>query len=292
MKLPPPSKTVFHLIKTVLSAAAILGLTSVMPVVRMEAAETRHILLQSSTSTLNSGLYDVLLPAFTKTSGIEVRVVAVGSGQALRNAANCDGDLVLAHAPTDEKAFMEEGFGARRLAVMQNRFVLIGPADDPAKIKDAVKMNAALKAIAESGARFLSRGDNSGTHTRERLLWTEAEIDLAIVSGSWYLEAGQGMGASINLAVQLDAYLLSDISTWLAFGNKAGHRLLFEDNSESLLNRYSILTVNPDHCPFANHDGANQFADWLTSPEGQQQIAAFKLGGKQMFTPISQSRGR
>lgn len=292
MKLPPPSKAMYHLITTAPSAAAILGLIAVMTVVKMAAAETRHILLQSTTSTLNSGLYDVLLPAFTKTSGIEVRVVAVGSGQALRNAANCDGDLVLAHAPAGEKAFIDKGFGARRLAVMQNRFVLLGPADDPANVKDAVKVSAALRAIAGSGARFLSRGDDSGTHTRERLLWTEAGIDLTVASSSWYLEAGQGMGASINLAVQLEAYLLSDVSTWLAFGNKAGHRLLFEDNSESLLNRYSVLTVNPDHCPFADHDGANQFADWLTSTEGQQQIAAFKLGGRQMFTPISQSSAR
>ncbi len=292
MRLPTPPKAVFHMTKTVITSGAVLGLTAAMTFVMTVASDTRHILLQSATSTLNSGLYDVLLPEFTKTSGIEVRVVAVGSGQALRNAIHCDGDLVLAHAPENEKAFMEKGFGARRLAVMQNRFVLLGPADDPAKIRDTVKVSAALGAIARSGARFLSRGDNSGTHTRERRLWTEAGIDLTVASGSWYLEAGQGMGASINLAIQLDAYLLSDISTWLAFGNKGGHRLLFEDNSESLLNRYSILTVNPGHCPFVNYDGANQFADWLTSSEGQQQIAAFTLGGRQMFTPISQNGTR
>ena len=292
MKLPPLRKAVFRLIKTALSAVGVLALTGFMPVVKMEAAETQHILLQSTTSTLNSGLYDVLLPAFTKTSGIEVRVVAVGSGQALRNAANCDGDLVLAHAPEDEKAFMEKGFGARRLAVMQNRFVLLGPADDPAKIKDAANVSAALRTISRSGARFLSRGDDSGTHTRERLLWEKANIDLTTASGSWYLEAGQGMGASINLAVQLEAYLLSDISTWLAFSNKAGHRLLFEDTNDSLLNHYSVLTVNPAHCPFVNHEGANRFADWLTSPEGQQRIAAFTLDDQQMFTPANNSSAK
>ena len=287
MKLPPRSKAVFHLIKTVTAAATVLGLTAEIHVIKIAAAETRHIILQSTTSTLNSGLYDALLPAFTQTSGIEVRVVAVGSGQALRNAANCDGDLVLAHAPEDEKSFMIKGFGARRLAVMENHFVLLGPADDPAKIENSTTESAALKAIAASGARFLSRGDDSGTHARERRLWAEAGIDLATASGSWYLEAGQGMGASINLAVQLEAYLLSDISTWLAFGNKAGHRLLYEDTSGSLLNRYSLLTVNPAHCPSANHDGANRFADWLTSSEGQQQIAAFTLDGQQLFTPIN-----
>ena len=289
MKLMLRSKVAFHLIKIVLAAGSVLVFTDVLPFMKMAAGETRHILLQSTTSTLNSGLYDVLLPAFTKASGIKVRVVAVGSGQALRNAANCDGDLVLAHAPENEKAFMAKGFGARRLRLMQNRFVLLGPADDPAKIKDTATVTAALRAIAESGARFLSRGDDSGTHTRERLLWAEAGIDLTAASGSWYLEAGQGMGASINLAVQLDAYLLSDISTWLAFANKAGHRLLYQDNSDSLLNRYSILTVNPAHCPFVNYGGANRFAEWLTLPEGQQKIASFTVDGQQMFTPANHS---
>ena len=285
MKLLYQSKAMFRLIKTVMVAGTVWALLASIPA----AEDKRHILLQSTTSTLNSGLYDVLLPAFTQTSGIKVRVVAVGSGQALRNAENCDGDLVLAHAPENEKAFMAKGFGARRLELMQNRFVLLGPADDPAKIKDSVTVTAALRAIAETEARFLSRGDDSGTHTRERRLWAEAGIDLTAASGSWYLEAGQGMGASINLAVQLEAYLLSDISTWLAFGNKADHRLLYEDNSDSLLNRYSVLTVNPAHCPFVNQGGANQFADWLSSIEGQQQIAAFTLDGQQMFLPANHS---
>ena len=286
MKPPPRSKVVFHLIKIALAIGAVLSVTAILPFVKIAAAETRHILLQSTTSTLNSGLYDVLLPAFTQFSGIEVRVVAVGSGQALRNAENCDGDIVLVHAPEDEKTFMENGFGERHLAVMQNYFVLLGPADDPAKIKKTKTVSDALRAIAGTGARFLSRGDDSGTHKRERHLWTEAGIDLGAASGSWYLEAGQGMGASINLAVQLDAYLLSDISTWRAFGNKSNHRLLFKDTSDSLLNRYSVLTIKPTHCPSAEHNGANQFADWLISEEGQQQIAAFLLDGQQMFTPI------
>ena len=154
MKLLPLIKAMFHLIKTILVAVALLGLTAVMSNVKLEAADKQHILLQSTTSTLNSGLYDSLLPAFTQNSGIEVRVVAVGYGQALRNAANCDGDLVLAHAPEDEKAFMAKGFGARRLEIMQNRFVLLGPAGDPAKIKGATAVSAALRAIATSGARF------------------------------------------------------------------------------------------------------------------------------------------
>ena len=190
MKLLYLSKAMFHLIKTVIVAGSVWGLIAVIPA----AADKRHLLLQSTTSTLNSGLYDVLLPAFTKKSGIEVRVVAVGTGQALRNAANCDGDLVLVHSPEDEKAFMKKGFGARRLEVMQNRFVLLGPADDPANIKYATTVSAALKAIAKSQSRFLSRGDDSGTHTRERRLWSEAGINLSPAPGSWYLEAGQGMG--------------------------------------------------------------------------------------------------
>ena len=285
MKLLYQSKAMFHLIKTVIVAGSVWGLIAVIPA----AADKQHILLQSTTSTLNSGLYDVLLPAFTKKSGIEVRVVAVGTGQALRNAANCDGDLVLVHSPEDEKAFMKKGFGARRLEVMQNRFVLLGPADDPANIKDAATVSAALRAIATSQSRFLSRGDDSGTHTRERRLWSEAGIDLSSASGSWYLEAGQGMGASINLAVQLDAYLLSDISTWLAFGNKADHQLLYNSEEAGLINRYSVITLNPAQCPTVNHDGARQFADWLTAEAGQRQIASFRLDGQQMFTPYSRA---
>ena len=279
MKPPHLSKAVFRLIKTALFALACFMQSSL-------AAEP-HILLQSTTSTLNSGLYDHMLPAFTATTGIQVRVVAVGSGQALRNAANCDGDAVLAHAPQDEIAFMKQGFGLARLPVMENRFVLLGPGDDPAGIKAASTISEALQLIAGRQARFLSRGDDSGTHQRERALWAEAGIDISPPEGRWYLEAGQGMGASINLAVQLNAYLFSDISTWLAFGNKADHQVLYSSDEDRLTNRYSVITLHPAQCPSVNHDEARQFAGWLTSDPGQKQIASFQLDGQQMFTPTA-----
>lgn len=279
MKLPYLSKAAFRLIKT----ASLFWVCYV----QVSLAAEPHILLQSTTSTLNSGLYDHILPRFTATTGIEVRVVAVGSGQALRNAANCDGDAVLAHAPEDEAEFMEQGYGLTRLPVMENRFVLLGPGEDPAGLEGAATISEALQLIADRGARFLSRGDDSGTHQRERALWTAAGIDIENSGKGWYLEAGQGMGASINLAVQLDAYLLSDISTWLAFANKASHEILFQSEANALINRYSVITLTPAHCPNVNHGGARQFADWLTSAEGQKQIASFTLDGQQMFTAIA-----
>ena len=246
------------------------------------------VLLQSTTSTLNSGLYDHILPRFAEASGIEVRVVAVGSGQALRNAANCDGDAVLAHAPEDEQAFLEQGFGLTRQAVMENRFVLLGPAEDPAGITTADTIQDALRQIAGEQAKFLSRGDDSGTHQREQQLWAAAGIDIKAVDGRWYLEAGQGMGASINLAVQLGAYLISDKSSWLAFANKAGHALLYASEEAELVNRYSVITLNPAHCAGVNHDGARRFADWLTSAEGQAHIAGYRRQGEQMFIPVAE----
>lgn len=251
-------------------------------------AAEQPVLLQSTTSTQNSGLYDHILPRFAEDTGIEVRVVAVGSGQALRNAANCDGDVVLAHAPEDEQAFIAAGYGLRRHRVMENRFVLLGPADDPAAVRTAQTIREALQRIAGSGARFLSRGDNSGTHQRERELWRTAGTDLTDTDASWYLEAGQGMGASINLAVQLGAYLLSDVSTWLAFSNKAGHRLIYQSDEAELVNRYSVITLNPAHCRSVNHDGARRFADWLISAEGQAAIAGYQLDGTQAFTPAAE----
>ena len=279
MKPPHLSKAVFRLIKTALLAFVCC--------VRVSLAAEPHILLQSTTSTLNSGLYDHLLPVFTDASGIESG--GRGRVRCLRNAANCDGDAVLAHAPEDELAFMKQGYGLARLPVMENRFVLLGPGEDPAGIKAAGTISEALRLIADKELRFLSRGDYSGTHQRERALWAEAGIDISTAEGSWYLEAGQGMGASINLAVQLNAYLLSDISTWLAFGNKADHQLLYNSEEAGLINRYSVITLNPALCPTVNHDGARQFADWLTAEAGQRQIASFRLDGQQMFTPYSRA---
>ena len=251
-------------------------------------AEGQPVLLQSTTSTQNSGLYDHILPGFTADTGIDVHVVAVGSGQALRNAANCDGDVVLAHAPEDEQAFIDSGYGLTRRQVMENHFVLLGPADDPAAVSTAQTITEALQRIAAAKARFLSRGDNSGTHQRERRLWRAAGTDITAADASWYLEAGQGMGASINLAVQLGGYLLSDRATWLAFSNKAGHRLVYQSAEAELVNRYSVITLNPAHCPTVNHDGAQRFSDWLVSADGQARIAGYRLDGQQMFSPAAE----
>ena len=217
-------------------------------------------------------------------------VVAVGSGQALRATRQIvTGDAVLAHAPEDELAFMQ-GYGLARLPVMENRFVLLGPGEDPAGIKAAGTISEALRLIADKELRFLSRGDDSGTHQRERALWAEAGIDISTAEGSWYLEAGQGMGASINLAVQLNAYLLSDISTWLAFGNKADHQLLYNSEEAGLINRYSVITLNPAQCPTVNHDEARQFADWLTAEAGPETDWQLPAGRPADVHPLQPGR--
>ncbi|MEQ1717900.1 MAG: substrate-binding domain-containing protein [Hyphomicrobium sp.] len=252
-------------------------------------AETAFITVQSTTSTDNSGLFAYLLPLFTAKSGIGVRVVAVGTGQAIKNAQNGDGDVLLVHSRADEDKFVAEGFGVSRHDVMYNDFVIIAPAGDPAHVAGGKDAMAALKSIAGANAAFVSRGDDSGTHKTELKLWKGTGIDVKAASGTWYREAGQGMGATLNMAAGMNAYTLSDRATWSAFQNKGGLTIAVEGDPR-LFNPYGVILVNP-----AKHAGVKvkegqAFIDWLLSTEGQSAIAAFKINGQQQFFPAQAAR--
>ena len=247
-------------------------------------ADNPFIILQSTTSTQNSGLYDYLLPHFTAKSGIEVRVVAVGTGQALRNAERCDGDILITHSKVDEVKFVENGFGTKRSNLMYNDFVILGPANDPANIASAKTVYDALQRIVANQSRFASRGDNSGTHKAEKRLWKAANLIIDSAANSWYLETGLGMGATLNFAVQTNAYTLSDRATWLSFANRASHKILFQ-GQPPLFNQYGVVPVSNSNCPNVKHEFAQQFTDWLVSADGQNIIASFTLNGAQLFFP-------
>ncbi len=249
----------------------------------VQAAE-RFIVLQSTTSTQNSGLYDHILPLFRAGTGIEVRVVAVGTGQAIRNAANGDGDVLLVHATPEEERFVAAGHGVSRADVMYNDFVIIGPADDPAGVAGMADAAAALARIAGAEAPFVSRGDDSGTHKAELRLWRAAGVDAAAASGGWYREVGAGMGATLNIAAGMGAYALADRATWTSFGNRAGRRVLVEGDPR-LVNQYGVILVNPAKRPPAKAGLARQFIAWILSAEGQAAIASYQVDGQQLFVP-------
>ena len=242
------------------------------------------IIVQSTTSTENSGLYDHILPIFEASSGVRVNVVAVGTGQAIRNAGNCDGDVLLVHAKAAEEAFVAEGGGVERFDLMYNDFVIVGPAEDPAGIAGSTDAPAALAAIAASGAIFASRGDESGTHKKERALWEASGIDPTTSSGQWYRETGSGMGATLNIGIGLSGYVMTDRATWIAFGNKENHRIVVEGDA-ALNNQYGVILVDPRRCPNVNGSDGQAFIDWLLSPEGGEAIAAFRVAGQQLFFP-------
>jgi len=244
----------------------------------------RFVLLQSTTSTQNTGLLDDLIPRFRSATGIDVRVVAVGTGQALKNARNGDGDLLLAHAREREDAFLAGGFGIERRDVMYNDFVLVGPAEDPAGIRGGEDAAAALQAIASHEAAFASRGDDSGTHTKERALWAAAGVDPGQSSRTWYRETGTGMGATLNTAVAMQAYALTDRGTWISFRNKRGHAILVEGDAR-LMNPYGVMLVNPEKHPHVKAEDGRTFIRWLTGPAGQNAIAAYQIDGEQLFFP-------
>lgn len=247
------------------------------------AADTA-IIVQSTTSTANSGLYDHLLPGFEAQTGIRVNVVAVGTGQAIRNARNCDGDLLLVHAKPAEQAFVADGFGTRRTDLMYNDFVIVGPKDDPAGILGQGDAQAALTQIAASGALFASRGDDSGTNKKERALWAETSVDPQAASGGWYRETGSGMGATLNAAIGMGAYVMTDRATWISFANKQDYAIMVQGDAD-LFNQYGVIPVNPDKCPTVNAEAAQTFADWLLSARGQAAIAAYRVAGQQLFFP-------
>ena len=248
------------------------------------AADDKFIIVQSTTSTQNSGLYDALLPQFTEKSGIEVRVVAVGTGQAIKNAQNCDGDVLLVHAKASEEKFVAAGHGVSRADVMYNDFVIVGPASDPAGIIGSDDVEAALSAIKKAGAAFASRGDDSGTHKKELALWKAAGIDPSGDSGSWYRETGSGMGATLNVAVGMSAYVMTDRATWIAFENKGDYAIAVEGD-DAMFNQYGIIQVSPKACPNVKADLGQSFIDWVLSEEGQTAIADYKRDGQQLFFP-------
>jgi len=246
-------------------------------------AEDKFIVMASTTSTEQSGLFAHLLPAFKQATGIDVRVVAVGTGQALDIGRRGDADVVFVHDTAAEEKFVAEGFSVKRQPVMYNDFVLIGPAADPVHAKGN-NIAAALTKLAASGAKFISRGDRSGTHAAELRLWKQAGIDIATQKPSGYEACGCGMGPALNIAASTDAYVLSDRGTWLSFKNRGGLVIVVEGD-KSLFNQYGVMVVNPAKHPHVKLALAQAFADWVVSPAGQAAIASYKIGGEQLFFP-------
>ena len=246
-------------------------------------ADAGLLLLQSTTSTVNSGLLDAILPRFTEQTGINVRVVASGTGQALRNAKNGDADLVLVHAKRDEEKFVAEGYGLTRFDLMYNDFVVVGPPDDPAGVRQTQSATQALSKIAAAGVYFVSRGDESGTHKKEIHLWELTDRDLSeVIRRPWYLESGAGMGATLNIAINKQAYTLSDRGTLIRFGNKGDFEILFE-GGEELINHYGLILVNPKKHPHVNVVDGRTLIDWLVGEEGQRWINSYRINGNQLF---------
>lgn len=279
--------TIRQAISTPVPVRVAMVATAAMALCSVSVAADKYIIVQSTTSTQNSGLYDHILPLYEATSGVQVRVVAVGTGQAIKNARNCDGDVLLVHAKPAEQAFVEQGYGKQRFDVMYNDFVIVGPPDDPAGVEDAPDTAEALKAIANRSAPFASRADDSGTHKKEMQLWRAAGVDPTRDSGRWYRETGSGMGATLNIAVAMNAYAMTDRATWISFGNKAQHRVLVDGDPE-LFNQYGVILVSSEKCPNIRTEAGQQFIDWLLGTDGQEAIGAYSLQGKQLFFPNAQ----
>jgi tungstate transport system substrate-binding protein len=242
------------------------------------------IIVQSATTIQNSGLYDHLLPLFEAENDINVRIVSVGTGQALRNAKKCDAEMVIVHSKIDEEKFVTDGFGSQRHDLMYNDFILVGPKNDPAQIGSSKTTIEAFQKIAAAKARFASRSDDSGTHKAERRFWQAASTTPTDASGKWYLETGLGMGATLNFAVQADAYALTDRATWLTFKNKTTHMPLFQGDP-ALFNQYGVVLVSQIHCPTLKSAESRIFVNWLLSPKGQAAIATFQHENRPLFFP-------
>jgi len=247
-------------------------------------AQAPYITVASTTSTEQSGLFGHLLPAFTTRTGIEVRVVAVGTGQALEIGERGDCDVVFVHDTASELKFVADGFGIDRHQVMYNDFVLVGPKSDPAKVGAGHDIVVAFHKIAEAKAPFVSRGDDSGTDKAEKRLWQEAAVDVKTASGTWYRDTGSGMGPALNTASALDAYVLSDRGTWLSFQNRRGLEIMVEGDRR-LFNQYGVMLINPAKHLSIKQELGRQFIDWLVSSEGQQTIASYTINGQQLFFP-------
>ena len=276
----PTRRKYCNLMRTI-AGTAMLALSSVVAV--PAAAQDASIVVSSTTSTEQSGLFGFILPQFSKASGVAVKVVALGTGQALDVGRRGDADVVFVHDQAAEEKFVAEGAGVERIAVMYNDFVLVGPADDPAKAagKDIV---AGLKAVYAAKALFVSRGDKSGTHAAELRYWKQASLDPAGEKAAWYRDTGSGMGPALNTAAAMNAYLLADRGTWLSFKNRQNLKIIVEGDSK-LFNQYGVILVNPKKHPHVKAAAGQKFIDWLVSAEGQSTIAAYKIGGEQLFFP-------
>jgi tungstate transport system substrate-binding protein len=271
-----------------ISRRALLAATAAWLACGAAWAQSTFIVVASTTSTEQSGLFKHLLPAFTKQTGIEVRVVALGTGQALDTARRGDADVVLVHDPEAERRFVAEGFATRRHDVMYNDFVVVGPAADPARVAGLKDANEALRRIAAAQSPFVSRGDRSGTHAAELRLWKDAGVELERVRGAWYRETGSGMGPALNTASGMNAYLLTDRGTWLSFRNRGELKVLVEGDRR-LFNPYGVMLVNPARHAHVKAEAGQRFIDWLVSPAGQKTIADYRIDGEQLFFPSAAS---
>jgi len=276
--------------RRLLMALAALAPLALTPALSTAMAQDKSIVVASTTSTQDSGLFGYLLPLFKEKTGITVKVVAQGTGQALDTARRGDADVVFVHARSAEEKFLSEGFGVKRYPVMYNDFVLIGPKGDPAGIKGMKDVAAALKAIKDKNAPFISRGDRSGTHVAELKLWKDAGIDIEKDKGTWYKAIGQGMGAALNTAGAGNAYVLSDRGTWIHYKNKGDLAILVEGDKR-MFNQYGVMLVNPAKHSTVKKDEGQQFIDWLVSPDGQKAIANYKINGEQLFYPNANDPG-
>jgi tungstate transport system substrate-binding protein len=250
----------------------------------------KFITIASTTSTEQSGLFKHMLPAFHKKTGIEVRVVALGTGQALDMARRGDADVVFVHAKSAEEKFIADGHGVKRLPVMYNDFVLVGPKSDPAKVAGGKDITEALKKIKTTSAPFVSRGDRSGTHMAEIALWKQSGVDIAAEKGPWYRDTGQGMGPALNTASSMNGYILTDRATWLAFKNRGDLKIVV-DGDKRLFNQYGVILVNPEKHTHVKREMGQTFIDWIVSPDGQKNISDYKINGEQLFFPNAGQEG-
>ncbi len=273
--------------RIVIAASAVLVLSAAATRVQ---AEDKSIVVASTTSTQDSGLFEYLLPIFKQKTGITVKVVAQGTGQALDTGRRCDADVVFVHAKSQELKFLSDGYSSKRNPVMYNDFVLIGPKSDPAQVAGMKDVAQSLHKIMDAKASFISRGDRSGTHTAELKLWKDAGIDIQKDRGDWYKSIGQGMGAALNTAKASEAYTLSDRGTWIHFKNKGDLEIVVQGDKR-MFNQYGVMLVNPQKCPNVKAKLGQEFVDWVISPDGQKTIANYKIDGEQLFYPNANEPG-
>jgi tungstate transport system substrate-binding protein len=265
-------------------------LITLAPCMAPASLAQQFITVASTTSTEQSGLFKHILPIFQKKTGVQVRVVALGTGQALDLGKRGDADVVLVHAKSAEESFVAEGYGVKRLPVMYNDFVLVGPKSDPARIAGGKDILEALRKVKSTTAAFVSRGDRSGTHIAEIALWKQAGVDIAVAKGPWYRDTGQGMGPALNTAASMNGYILADRGTWISFKNR-GELTILVEGDKRLFNQYGVILVSPARNPHVKKALSQSFIDWIVSQEGQKAIADYKIGGLQLFFPNASQDG-